>query len=422
MLTSGPRTAEAVGVSAALREAQPSPASPWRPAPSLEANADVLAVNRVDFFGGVERVILTAAAGVAARGWRTALACPPGELARRARMRLIPVHPVDICSLSLARMGRSPIGWARTLDELRRGSLGVLRAALATRAQIIHTHHPVTALQARRAARFCNAPLIWHVHETAPIPLHYRGLAAMVVRSCDLFLCVSEASREMVRELGAPEARTHLVYNAVEPRFFRRRRAARPARSEGPNVGVFGVLEPRKGHADLIRACAALSGRWPTLHLWVVGGPGASGQEQYPAALKGLARQLGIRERVHFIGRREDIPDLMAGMDAVVSASVSSESLPTVLLEASALGVPVLGTDVGGASEIIRHGETGLLAPPGAPEALAANLALLLSPAGRVMAERARENAARKFSADRFAADIGDVYQELARRDAEPRS
>jgi glycosyltransferase involved in cell wall biosynthesis len=130
---------------------------------------------------------------------------------------------------------------------------------------------------------------------------------------------------------------------------------------------------------------------------------------------------LGIGDRVHFTGRRDDIPNLMAGMDAVVSASVGFESLPTVLIEACALGVPVLGTDVGGAREIIRHGETGLLAPPAAPVVLARHLALLLSGAGRSLAERARVEARTRFSPARFGADLDDCYQAIAGRGAERR-
>jgi glycosyltransferase involved in cell wall biosynthesis len=389
-----------------------------RQAPVAEP-ADVLAVNRVGYFGGVERVILTAASGAAAHGWSTALACPPGDLARVALARRIAVQQVDVCSLSIAQIGRSPAAWARTAGEVRRAGLGILRAASAARVRIIHTHHPAVALQARRAARLRNTPLVWHVHEAGPIPLHYRGLAAIIARSCDMLLCVSDASRSMVRQLGAPEDRIRLVYNAVEPRFFENVRAtcARPA--EGPNVGLFGVLEPRKGHADLIRACAALAERWPTLHLWIVGGPGAAGHKHYRAHLEELAQQLGIGARVHFTGRREDIPKLMSVMDAVVSASVCSESLPTALIEACALGVPVLGTDVGGTREIIRHGDTGLLAPAGAPAALASHLAVLLSPAGQSLAQRAREDAAMRFSPGRFAADIDACYREIARRHEE---
>jgi glycosyltransferase involved in cell wall biosynthesis len=396
-------------------QARGAPAGRFGPAPPEPATtADVLAVNRVGFFGGVERVILTAATCAAAHGWRTALACPPGDLAEEARLRQIPVQPIEICSLSRAQVGKTPASWARTAGQVRRGGQAILRAASAAQARILHVHHPAAALQARRAARLRKTPLIWHVHETAPIPLAYRALGGTAARTCDLILCVSRASRAMALELGAPETRARLVYNAVEARFFERAYPVRLPADGGPNVGVFGVLEPRKGHADLIQACATLMDRWPTLNLWIVGGLSFEQHGPYEAGLKRLARDLGMADRVHFTGRRDDIPDLMAAMDAVVSPSVGFESLPTVLIEACALGVPVLGTDVGGVREIIRHGETGLLAPPRTPGALAHHLALLLSGAGRPMADRAQTETRRRFSPARFAADIHESYCELA--------
>jgi glycosyltransferase involved in cell wall biosynthesis len=384
--------------------------------------ADVLVVNRVGFFGGVERVILTAATATATLGWRTTLACPPGILADRARSRRIRVQPIEVCSLSRAQLGRSPAAWARTAGQVRRASQAILRAASAAEARILHVHHPAVALQARPAARRGGASLIWHVHETAPIPLAYGALGALAARSADLVLCVSEASRAMALELGAPKSRARVVYNAVEPQFLERVRPHRLAPDGEPCIGVFGVLEPRKGHADLIRACAALAARWPKFNLWIVGGPGVDPSGGYRDELKRLARELGLADRVRFAGPRYDIPELMAGMDAVVSASVRSESLPTVLIEACALGVPVLATDVGGVREIIRHGETGLLAPPGAPDALASNLALLLAGAGRPLADRARAEARTRFAPARFAADLDEGYREMAERQGGRRS
>jgi glycosyltransferase involved in cell wall biosynthesis len=242
----------------------------------------------------------------------------------------------------------------------------------------------------------------------------YRALAKAVVGACDMIVGVSQASCDMVHELDPPgKTPIRLVYNAVEPRFFERVQPSHDGFDKGPNIGAFGVLEPRKGHAHLIRACAALSDRWPTLQLWIVGGPSLEHYAHCRADLETLARDLGLAERVHFTGRRHDVPELMARMDVVVSASVCSESLPTVLIEAAALGVPVVGTDVGGAREIIRHGETGLITHPGAPAELARNLEIVLSGRGRSMAEHARIEALRRFSPARFAADLDDCYREL---------
>jgi glycosyltransferase involved in cell wall biosynthesis len=384
-----------------------------------DAPVDILAVNRVSFFGGAERVILTAAAAAATHGWKTTLACPPGELAQQAQASGLPVRPIEVCSLSRTQMGLSPRRWTHSVQQLRRARRAILELAEASHARILHIHHPVVAVQAAPAARACRIPLIWHVHETAPMDLGYRILGEAAVSAADMIIGVSEASCEMVRALGAPEARIRRIYNAAAPQFFDRIEPAEGPFGDGPNIGAFGVLEPRKGHADLIRACARLTTSWPGLQLWIVGGISFKHHARLPDDLRALARELGVADRVHLLGRRDDIPQLMARMDAVVSASIASESLPTVLVEACAAGRPVLGTDVGGTREIIRNGVTGLLTRPGHPEELAGALNILLSPVGRGMGERARADAQLRFSLSRFAADLDGCYGDLvdARRE-----
>ena len=101
----------------------------------------------------------------------------------------------------------------------------------------------------------------------------------------------------------------------------------------------------------------------------------------------------------------------MARMDAVVSASVCSESLPTELIEACAVGRPVIGTRVGAAAEIIRHRANGLLVSPAAPRELAHAIDLVLSPIGAALARRARADAQSRFSPERFATDLDACYR-----------
>lgn len=394
--------------------------APDTPASALAAAgaaaADVLAVNRVGFMGGVERVLLNAAQALGERGWITALACPAGALAVEAQTNGLPLYVTELGAVSRSQIGRSPEAWLGLAGRARRGSRALLSAARLSRARLIHVHHPAVALQARRAARRFGAPMIWHVHETAPISAPYRLMGALAARCCDLVVCVSRASCDMARELGVPDDRIRLIYNAADPRFF----APAPADAEpwppGPHIGLFAVLEPRKGHADLIRALAIASAAWPTLQLWIVGETSFERHADYKSALERLAQGLGVADRVRFTGARSDVPQLMARMDAVVSASVCSESLPTVLVEAGALGRPRVGTDVGGTSEIIRNRVNGMLVPPGSPEQLAEAIGFVLSPAGAALGLRGRGDAHQRFSPARFAAALEDCYRELAPR------
>lgn len=389
------------------------PFGPLAPDRAALPTADVLAVNRVGFVGGVERVLLNAAEILSERGWTTALACPAGGLAAAAEANGMPLSIVELGAVSRSQIERSPDAWLRLAARARQGSEAILHVARQVHARIVHVHHPAVAVQARRAARRLRIPMIWHVHETAPMSAPYRLLGSIAARSSELVICVSRASRDMARQLGVPEHRLRLIYNAADDRFFAPPAIDLEPWPPGPHIGQFAVLEPRKGHADLIRALAICSATRPTLQLWIVGETSFEQHADYKSALERLAQGLGVADRVHFTGQRTDVPQLMARMDAVISASVCSESLPTALIEACAMGRPTVGTDVGGTSEIIRNRENGVLVPPGSPHQLASGIEIALSPDGAALGRCAQADAQRRFSPARFATALEECYRQV---------
>ena len=292
-----------------------------------------------------------------------------------------------------------------------RNSPALARLVASEAVDLIHAHHPVGAFQAVRAGK--QARLVLHVHETLPAPRQYLALAGWLRDRCDAFVCVSNAGREMLRHLGIPEEKIHLVYNAVGAAFLG---SPRPVRlGPGPHIGVFGVLEPRKGHAELITALARLARSEPNAQLWIVGELTYARNTAYLDELKSLAAEWHVADRIHFLGYRQDIPELMAAMDVVALASRELESLPTVLLEASALGRVCVATDVGGVREIIEHGRTGLVVRPEHAPELADALAIALSPVAAGMARAARARARARFSPERFEGDLLSVFGEVLR-------
>ncbi|HPN94784.1 MAG TPA: glycosyltransferase, partial [bacterium] len=109
---------------------------------------------------------------------------------------------------------------------------------------------------------------------------------------------------------------------------------------------------------------------------------------------------------------REDLPRILRALDISVLASIEKEGLPVILVESALMGVPSVMTDVAGIREVIRHGETGLLAPPGDASALAAALldALRDTSAARSRAASAREFVRREFDVNNTAAQMDEVY------------
>lgn len=382
--------------------------------------ACVLAISRVGFLGGAERILLNCALGARQHNVSTILACPaagslaPGSLADEAARHGIAVIPTHI---DRSKVSFSPREWLRLRQALQRGAQEILDLAARHSISLLHAHHPIGALYALKAARQRRLPLVLHVHETLPLPPLYALVARWVMPHCARFIAVSEAGCALLRRLGAPPPKIRLIYNSVDSRFLAHPQPVpelHHARLDpGPQIGLFGVLEPRKGQEDFIAAAAAIKDRHPQAQFWIVGGLSFTENHAYRQRLQQLAQQNGLAERVHFTGHCSNVPQWMAGMDMVVLASRARESLPTVLIEAAALGKRLVATDIGGVREIVRDGHTGLVVAPRDPSALATAMDRMLGPAGGAMAERAGRDARQRFAPDRFNQQICEVYSSL---------
>jgi glycosyltransferase involved in cell wall biosynthesis len=170
-----------------------------------------------------------------------------------------------------------------------------------------------------------------------------------------------------------------------------------------PCMGVVGRLTRQKGHSDLFKALRSIL-PFKTVHLWVIGsGP-------LEAKLRRQAVKEHVDGHIHFMGPRGDVLDLLPQLDLLVSSSLW-EGFPTVLLEAMAMGVPVVATDVSGSRELILNGVTGFLVPPKSPPCLAkAILETLNHPdKARKMAEAARQHA-RTYTIQKAIQDCARIY------------
>jgi glycosyltransferase involved in cell wall biosynthesis len=368
----------------------------------------VLTVNRVGFLGGAERILVEIGAAALQRGYCPVLACPaPGVLATEARRVGIDVQPVTI---DRTKSSLSPVKLLRSLGALRRGQMEILQLARSIQARLIHVHHPVAALYALKAARSLSLPLLIHVHETLPARRSYKLLAKYVYPHCSHFICVSEASGEMVRSFGAPEGRISVIYNGVNRQFLKPAEPADQLRQPGPHIGIFGVIEPRKGQDHFIIAAAKVIEQFPNARFWIVGSLSFADNTEYLNRLHSLAASFSLTDRIHFAGFQDDVPRWMSGMDVVVLASTGFESLPTVLLEACVMGRAVVATDVGGVREIVRDGETGLVIPPGDPVRLGQAISAALGARGKALGSQARRHALQQFGPQRFADQITARY------------
>lgn len=235
----------------------------------------------------------------------------------------------------------------------------------------------------------------------------------VLLRRFDRVILVSHAMRRRLPSWWVPDERVRVVHNALMTESYGRTVLDAPRSLVEPSGPVrllnVGRLSPEKGQMLLLEVVAALSKDFPELRLSFAGtGP-------LEASLRRLATDLGIANRVEFLGYVGDMPTLYARADLVVQSSFT-EGLPNVMLEVAYLGVPVVATDVGGTGEVIKHGVSGWLVKPRSRMALAAGLRrYLASPAEFLaMAQAGRATIEREFTfARRTDAQIR-VYEELA--------
>jgi glycosyltransferase involved in cell wall biosynthesis len=367
---------------------------------------------------GAPRVTVDLARRLAARGWDVELALPSGEgIAKTAREYQIPVtilhYPVG--SFVTAGLGGKMAMLLRRVIALLRlwiwllfhrpsvawvGSSVALPFVLACRMAlvrvIVHVHeHP--AITSRHPWR------IWLLRHLA------HGLVFVGPRVAAPF--APRPTRQSWAILANPMEDASPISNAAREEL-RRSLGAEP----GDIVLVcVAFLHPRKDHDTLLRAVALASQTGVRIRLWVVGGE-VGGHEGMQTVLEDLAAELGIGDRVQFLGLREDVSSLFQAGDVGVLTS-REEAMPLSIAEAQLAGRPVVATDVGDVARMIRDGQDGLLARAGDVRSISDVIVQLAKDGDlrRRFGLAARQHALRNTSAERrlprFEALINRVLQ-----------
>jgi len=273
-------------------------------------------------------------------------------------------------------------------------------------------------------AHFVNQPATaaWVIHRLTgvsfSITAHANDLFAgpamleTKVREAAFVATISEYNVAFLRQRIPVGGRIEVVHCGVELDRF-----AFHERSTSSRLLCVARLVDTKGHADLLRAFAALADDLPRLRLDLVGeGPEAP-------RLAALCRELGISDRVRFHGPlpSDEVGKLMQESDLFVLASIPHRSgamdgIPVALMEAMASGVPVVTTGLSGIPELVSDGETGLLVPPGRPDALAAAIRRLVEDRdlARRLAHEGRHVVGERFSLVSEVDRLGDLLEQVA--------
>jgi glycosyltransferase involved in cell wall biosynthesis len=313
-----------------------------------------------------------------------------------------------------------------------RALVALTRLYRRERFTLVHTHTPKAALLGQLAARLAGVPWVVNTLHGIPIGERTRPWAARLLfaaerlgAACsDRILSQSQADLEIfLEEEICPPSKIRFLGNGIDVRRFDPRRvgsAERAAMRErfalpatARVAGFIGRLTREKGFDLFLEAFARAAAHDPSLHCLVVGEPDLGAAEPLG---EGHAAQLGVLERCRLVGWRpaSEVPALLAAMDGMVLPSVR-EGFPRAVMEASAMAVPVVASDVRGCRQAVFPGENGLLVPYGDVAGFAAAIERVLGdPAYAAQLGRGgRRLAEREFDEQRVFARVKETYREL---------
>ncbi len=321
----------------------------------------------------------------------------------------------------LAQLGRE----VSPTNDLR-ATMSMFRLIRSLRPHIVHTHMAKAGTAGRLAARMAGVPIIVHTFHGHTFHSYFgRAKTALflqieraLARFTDRIVAVGEAQRQDIAAYRvAPLEKItpiplgleieDLLDAECERGTFRRELEFDDA---ARLIGIVARLVPIKAHEVLLEAAARVRANDPQSHFLIVG----DGERR--VELEALASGLGLTDAVRFLGWRSDMKRVYADLD-VVALSSNNEGSPVALIEALAAARPVVATDVGGVSGVVRHGDTGVLVPPRNPAALADGILELLRNPDRAasLGRAGRAWVYPRHSAGRLVGDVERLYLDLAR-------
>ena len=329
---------------------------------------------------------------------------------------------VEVMGASRALLGVTrEAGGRRSLGAVS-GLVGLARkvARTARAFEVIFANSQKAFVVGALAGRLSRRPVVWCLHDILTAEHFSRTNRKLVVTLANRFAALvivnSRATADAFIRSGGRASLVRVVYNGVDVASY-----ARPARQTeqlraklgiggAPVVGVFSRLSPWKGQHVLLDAL----GQLPGVHAVLVG-DALFGEDDYARRLLEQTQRLGLGSRVHFLGFRRDVPELMGLCDVVAHTSTAPEPFGRVIVEGMCAGKPVVAARGGAVAEIVENGVSGCVVEPGDAAALAAALTDLLGcPAkAHALGAAAKEAASTRFSLPVMAEGISRCLAEL---------
>ena len=344
-------------------------------------------------FGGQELRILAETAWLRAHGWGGLIvAQPASRLAREATAAGLPVVELAMPRVIAPR------------------AVLAVRSLLASRqAALVHTHSSIDSWIAGVAGRSLGLPVVRSRHVTIAVPRR----RTLVYRLAHRILTSAERVKAILVDAGIDPGKVVAVPPGVDIDRFHPGVSGEHVRRDlglaGPVAGLVANIRGSKGHDVFLDAARRVVRQLPGARFLIVGdGVGFD-------SVRARVTALGLERAVIMTGFRRDIPEIIAALDVLVLPSIRSEATSQVILQALAMGTPVVATAIGGSPEVIRDGETGRLVPPNDAEALAAAMlaALVDRDRAQTMARAGQTFVRERLSLDAQMAVTTGTYREL---------
>lgn len=359
--------------------------------------------------GGVERGTVDVARAVVEAGWRALVVSRGGPMVHE-------LERVGATHFTLPVHAKNPLLWRSTYERL-------VDLIWREGVDLVHARSRMPAWLAWRAARRNRVPFVTTFHQRPAAGTALKRLYNSVMVRGERVIAISHyVAERLLEDYGLDPARLRVIPRGVDLSLFdpdkvTAERLIRLSERWRVPDGVPVVMLPArvtkwKGHGLLVDALALLDRG--SCHCLMVGDD--AGRRSVKAALEPRIARLGLTPHVHFVGRCDDMPAAYKLADVVVSASLDPEPFGRVMIEAQAMGRPVVAADHGGARETVLAGATGWLVRPGDPQALAEGIrtALALDAGARArLAEQAVAHVRGNFSRYQMCARTLTVYSEL---------
>lgn len=345
---------------------------------------------------------------------------PPGAAVCRAYTQLGVEVLIDR-GISIVPRSFSPI---RQVKYLASACVCGMRLAKLIRQKFIDIVHvnSEACWAGGLAAKLAGVPSISHLRGLSVLSPAWCGyISTWILNHLNNFLIATSYTVEKTFiAFGAKKSILKTIYNGIDTNLFDSNRTTASLRTElaisnnVPLIGMIGHFDARKGHEYFVEACGIVSSKIPGAQFVIVGDTVLNGKKEYFEKINQLAKKFKIQDKLHILGMRKDIANVLASLDIVVQPSLT-EAGPRVPIEAMAMKKPVVVSDIGGNSEEVINEQTGIVVAVGDSRGFAdAVIKLLNNPLmAKQFGEVGRKRVIEQFSIEKHIHEVTKFYEKV---------